>query len=382
MPKRVSALHGSADRRRCICFGFSFWKRDFVRAFLKNECVGDSILFLSSLKEALEAGVSSADRVYVWGFRESRELAAYFEESSIAPVRVEDGFLRSVSLGSDLSRAYSLDFDSEGIYYDPRSESSLERILKERAFDDDMLRRARRLRENIVKSAISKYNASRETLPKLPPKARGKRVLFVPGQVEDDASVVLGAGGMGNGELLRRVRDSSPDSFIIYKAHPDVEAGNRRGELSSDILKRYADMVLSDISAPSVLDICDEVHTMTSLVGFEALLRGKRVVTYGIPFYAGWGLTEDRIECSRRGVKLSLDELTAAALLIYPRYIDPVDMELCEAEEVLEALKKEKSRYNENRVYRFMKVCRNTVVRAAQRGVRIFGGEQNRKDRE
>ena len=63
---------------------------------------------------------------------------------------------------------------------------------------------------------------------------------------------------------------------------------------------------------------------MTSLSGFDALLRGKRVVVYGRPFYAGWGLTEDRLSIPRRQRQLTLDALVAGALLRYPIYWDPI----------------------------------------------------------
>ena len=77
----------------------------------------------------------------------------------------------------------------------------------------------------------------------------------------------------------------------------------------------------------------DEVHVNTSLAGFEALLRGKAVTTYGVPFYAGWGLTRDLGPVpARRTAKRSIDELVAAALLIYPRYLDPVTGLPCPAE--------------------------------------------------
>jgi capsular polysaccharide export protein len=63
----------------------------------------------------------------------------------------------------------------------------------------------------------------------------------------------------------------------------------------------------------------------TSLAGFEALLRSKPVTTHGVPFYAGWGLTRDLgpVPCRRTATR-SLDELVAAVLLLYPRYLDPV----------------------------------------------------------
>jgi capsular polysaccharide export protein len=60
---------------------------------------------------------------------------------------------------------------------------------------------------------------------------------------------------------------------------------------------------------------------MTSLAGFEGLLRGRRVVTYGMPFYAGWGLTADQYRSERRSRRLNLDELVAGCLLKYPRYL-------------------------------------------------------------
>jgi capsular polysaccharide export protein len=62
---------------------------------------------------------------------------------------------------------------------------------------------------------------------------------------------------------------------------------------------------------------------MTSALGFEALLRGRRVVVHGAPFYAGWGLTEDRQPIDRRTRRASVEELAAAALLAYPIYVDP-----------------------------------------------------------
>ncbi|SUV87835.1 capsular polysaccharide export protein [Bordetella pertussis] len=49
------------------------------------------------------------------------------------------------------------------------------------------------------------------------------------------------------------------------------------------------------------------------------------MVTYGKPFYAGWGLTEDRAADwprDRRTRRLSLDELVAGTLLRYPLYWD------------------------------------------------------------
>jgi capsular polysaccharide export protein len=54
-------------------------------------------------------------------------------------------------------------------------------------------------------------------------------------------------------------------------------------------------------------------------------MRGKPVVAYGMPFYAGWGLTQDpgmsAAVAARRGRLLTLDELVAGALILYPTYV-------------------------------------------------------------
>ena len=89
---------------------------------------------------------------------------------------------------------------------------------------------------------------------------------------------------------------------------------------------QWADHVEAHASVVSCIHACDELHTLTSLSGFDALLRGKPVTTYGLPFYAGWGLTTDMARAhpcfARRTRRLSLDELVAGALLRYPLYWD------------------------------------------------------------
>jgi len=158
-------------------------------------------------------------------------------------------------------------------------------------------------------------------------RAAGRTVVLVPGQVEDDASIRLGCTTVRtNLALLQAVRAARPNAFIVYKPHPDVASGNRKGRVALQAARQWANHIETTLSVVSCIDAVDEVHTMTSLSGFDALLRGRRVVTYGQPFYAGWGLTEDRAEQAtafeRRTRRLSLDELVAGALLHYPIYWD------------------------------------------------------------
>ncbi len=144
--------------------------------------------------------------------------------------------------------------------------------------------------------------------------------------------MVLGGCGFNTLKLLQKVRKKNPQAFIVFKPHPDVLSGNRKGLKDENIILKYCDEIIKNVSIDSAIQACDEVHTITSTSGFDALLRGKKVFTYGIPFYAGWGLSNDLQFCIRRTRKLNLEELVAGVLILYPRYIDPKTKNLCEVE--------------------------------------------------
>ena len=103
-------------------------------------------------------------------------------------------------------------------------------------------------------------------------------IILVPGQVEDDASIQSGCVDIPTNDLLRTVRQQFPQGYIIYKPHPDVLAGNRQGAVDDHIIADYADAVWSDYSIDLCIDVSDRICTMTSLCGFEALIRGKQVI--------------------------------------------------------------------------------------------------------
>jgi capsular polysaccharide export protein len=163
--------------------------------------------------------------------------------------------------------------------------------------------------------------------------------VLVPGQVEDDLSVQFGGSGFtSNLSLLQRARMREPGACILYKPHPDVQAGHRPGYYPDSQLLRFADIVVHDFPMAKLLDRIDAVHVLTSLTGFEALLRGREVIVHGQPFYAGWGLTKDLNPPPRRGRRLTVMELAAGALVLYPHYIDPLTLEPCTPEVAVERL--------------------------------------------
>ncbi len=270
----------------------------------------------------------------MWKSRTSARNLARLQRGGAQLVEVEDGFIRSSGLGAECVPPLSIVVDRSGIYFDPGRPSDLESLLEQGGFVPGLIERARRLRERIVRLGVSKYGAGTARLAR---RADGRRYLLVAGQVEDDRSVLLGGGVVRtNLELLTLARKQASDAYIIYKPHPDVVAGHRRGAIPDELCLAIADEIAGDAPIGALIDFADEVHVNTSLAGFEALLRGKTVTTYGVPFYAGWGLTRDLGAVpARRTARRTLDELVAAALLLYPRYFDPRSGLPCPAEIVI-----------------------------------------------
>lgn len=293
-----------------LAYGMRLWKRPFIARFFGN---GAGVRF---------TGKPAAGVTLAWANRADKVPGAK---------RVEDGFIRSRGLGAALVPPLSLVTDDLGIYYDPTRESRFERLITQ-PLPPGGRDRALALAEALIRAGITKYNLA-GTAPELP---SGRRIL-VPGQVEDDASIRLGAGAeRTNLALLMRARAELPDAVLIYKPHPDVEAGLRPGHVSDAQLTGLADVVARGTSAAALMAGVDGVFTITSTMGFEALLRGLPVVTLGAPFYAGWGLTHDLGPIpARRRHKADLAQLVHAALIAYPRYFDPVSRLPCPPETAL-----------------------------------------------
>jgi capsular polysaccharide export protein len=314
----------------------SWWKQRRIAEFLRQDDRAPA--FFRSVSRAVRHAARRRGAIAVWASREPASLAGAAAAAGVLVLRIEDGFLRSVGLGADFMPGASIVVDGRGIYYDPTRESDLERLLNQAEFGAGLLERARRLIDSIVASRITKYNTGAATAPIRA--ARGQRVVLVPGQVEDDRSVVLGGAQVKtNRALLEGVRAENPGAFIVYKPHPDVDAGHRTGAMPDAFALRFADQIVRGVSAAALLDACDEVHTITSLAGFEGLLRGRRVVTHGRPFYSGWGLTDDRAAPIGSRRALSLEALVAGTLILYPRYLDPVTRRPCTPEELIERLR-------------------------------------------
>ena len=311
------------DRRGHVAAGMRLWKRSRIQAVFGATY---PVRFRDDTASADRLAAASGRSLLVWAGKEP----AGFQPKTPC-LRVEDGFLRSRGLGAELVPPLSLVTDDLGIYYDPTRPSRLETLIAT-PLSDSARARTEELLARLRSEGLSKYNLG-GAVPPLPP---GHRIL-VPGQVEDDASIRLGAGGVRtNLGLLQAARAANPAAVILYKPHPDVEAGLRPGAVDAAGL---ADLVLSGVDPAALLQQVQEIWTMTSLLGFEALIRGLPVTCLGAPFYAGWGLTRDLGPVpARRTARPDLVQLAHSALVAYPRYWDPVSRRPCPPEIALDRL--------------------------------------------
>ena len=313
------------DHRGWVACGIRLWKRPHLQSIFGRS---KRIIFQNNLAKAHHTSTRHQRNLMVW--------ASGHQDLAFPTTRIEDGFLRSRGLGATLTPPLSLVADRLGIYYDPRAPSQLEQMIADTVtLRPDQKARAERLRQQVIGAGLTKYNAGQTAA-----EITGTRRILVPGQVEDDASILTAAGDIKtNLALLTAVRRANPDAIILYKPHPDVEAGLRLGAVPDRDTAASADRVLTNTDPGTLLTQIDEVWTMTSLLGFEALLRNKRVVTYGAPFYAGWGLTHDLGRPpTRRVARPDLLGLLYATLIAYPRYFDPVTRLPCPVEVVVDRL--------------------------------------------
>ena len=313
------------DHRGWVACGMRLWKRPHLQSIFGRS---KRIIFQNNLAKAHHTSTRHQRNLMVW--------ASGHQDLAFPTTRIEDGFLRSRGLGATLTPPLSLVADRLGIYYDPRAPSQLEQMIADTVtLRPDQKARAERLRQQVIGAGLTKYNAGQTAA-----EITGTRRILVPGQVEDDASILTAAGDIKtNLALLTAVRRANPDAIILYKPHPDVEARLRLGAVPDRDTAASADRVLTNTDPGTLLTQIDEVWTMTSLLGFEALLRNKRVVTYGAPFYAGWGLTHDLGRPpTRRVARPDLLGLLYATLIAYPRYFDPVTRLPCPVEVVVDRL--------------------------------------------
>lgn len=324
--------------------GFSFWKKHVLLPYLNLPSVKIHFYSINKFRKIENDNKLNHDvksqKILIWG-QGKKSIIPIIQNEKFCIMRIEDGFIRSIGLGSNLVMPYSLVIDGLGIYFNSQKISELESLLATRVVTKQEQEKAKSLQKLIIETKISKYNVGNEK--NIKPNHEKRKIILIPGQVEDDASIIFGSPIIKtNLELVQMVRKKNQDAYIIYKPHPDVLSGNRIGEINKTELKKYVNDIIEFADIIHCIEQVDEIHTITSLAGFEALIRHKKVVCYGQPFYSGWGLTTDLYPNSLRRRILSLDELIYIVMYEYSIYIHPKSLDFTDPETLVKYLNNEK----------------------------------------
>ncbi len=260
---------------------------------------------------------------------------------------VEDGLLRSVGLGVEGTPGLSLIIDDKAPYFDATAPSRLEDYLNaDWQLDDAQRERCERAIARITELRLAKYNNAQDVPLALPDDS-----VLVVDQRAGDSSIVKGLAGPASFEqMLEAAVAENPGKTVVVKLHPDAISGRRDSALAQ--LPRVNDergvIVIRDNVNPHVLlDACSVVYTVSSGLGFEALMRGRRVRCFGMPFYAGWGLTQDELTCPRRVRPRSVHDVFHAAYIVHSRYFSPQLTRVCDLEDLLDYFAAERGRTRE-----------------------------------
>lgn len=324
--------------------GFSFWKKQVLLPYLNLPSIKCHFFSIEKFEQIINDNhlnqKMKTEKIVIWG-EGKKNIIPIIENNKLQTIRIEDGFIRSIGLGSNLVMPYSLVMDEFGIYFNSQSISDLEFLLANKDVTEEEREKASSLQQLLIATKLGKYNVGvRKNIKPINCKSK---IILIPGQVEDDASILYGSPVIKtNLELIKAVRQNNPNAYIIYKPHPDVLSGNRIGKVAQSDIEKFVDNIIEFVDMIDCIEQVDEIHTMTSLAGFEALVRNKKVVCYGQPFYSGWGLTKDKYPNTRRNRILKLDELIYIVMYEYAIYIHPKTLNFTDPETLIDYLTKKK----------------------------------------
>ena len=267
-------------------------------------------------------------------------------------VNCEDGFLRSVDtwcakdVPERFTKSCSVVFDIYGCYYDASRSSQIERMLNDQSLvlSAEQLQEAQRLIRRIVTERLTKYNHQSQATPAVGHKG-ARKVLVVDQSYGDYAIRKEWADDSTFARMLDDAINENPDADILVKTHPDTMTGAKRGYYDSVKEEGRVFRVTSPVNPYSLFDAVDDVYVCSTQLGFEALMAGHRMHVYGMPFYAGWGLTIDRQKNPRRTRTRSLEEVFYAFYVLYTHWVDPETGRPCSIDKAIDWLLKVRDEY-------------------------------------
>lgn len=320
----------------------------------KHACYLDILLNCDPIKYE---NIFDIDNAYIcWGIRpiENHLRTFAFAKNLNRPcIFFEDGFLRSADTAANKTapekykKGISFTVDDLTTYFDATRPSRMEQMLNDTSltFTNDEMQRAKNCINKIIDTHLTKYNHQPIYTPKIG--RDGVKKVLVVDQSYGDMSIIRGLADESTfRKMLETAIKENPDADIIVKTHPDTIAGKKGGYFTHLEEKGNLYLQKTPINSISLIKYVDKVYVCSTQFGFEALMCNKEVHTFGMPFYAGWGLTIDDQICSRRTNKRTLEEVFFIAYILYSHYVNPQTNKCCEIEEAMDYLLNLRNEYH------------------------------------
>ncbi|GAA0800814.1 capsular polysaccharide export protein, LipB/KpsS family [Psychrobacter piscatorii] len=223
--------------------------------------------------------------IYIWGYKAPQHFIEYVRAQGLDIFFLEDGFIRSGPEDDSSAPPLSIVMDSQAPYFDTTRPNDLTDLIANFDFEqngyDETL--AQKMLDYYVSHKVSKYN--HQPYVDVAPiyGTKNKERILVLGQVPHDDSLTYGGGkDITLLDVVKKAIQENPDAQIIVKPHP-MTLDNP--DIVSILIELDCLILTQSIHLVDALKTIDHVYTITSLGGFEALLRGKKVTVLGRPFY-------------------------------------------------------------------------------------------------
>lgn len=312
-----------------LLVGFSNWKLFFIEKFIKEKFLFSTkkINFINLFFHILFAP-TKPKKIYIWGYEIGHWALLVSKIFNIKISRVEDGYLRSFDLGKEHNQANSLVIDNESLHFDKNGKSIIHELISEEIDEKITNQHAEYFIKFCKNNFITKYSAINkkhlDTIERINNLFPAANFIGVVGQKPNDKSMIYGnPKSYSNFSIFYKALKENKDSIIIFKQHPDVV-----DNLLTDILIRLfcifskrtffiKDKFLSPIY---FINRSNVIYTISSTIGLEALIHDKKTVVFGTPFYAGYGLTEDRVKIERKKKLITKEQLIYNYIYRYCKY--------------------------------------------------------------
>ena len=317
-----------------------------AHSFLSSAAV--SAIYPGALQCSLNDVVGPGEGFFLWGSGptlENLRLVSACLSSSGRLYMCEDGLLKSAdtwcaqNVPERFKCGCSVVIDDSAYYFDATRSSIVERMLNDRSFvvTEAECGLARKRINRIVSEKLTKYNHQPMVVPAIGRPSHPK--VLVVDQSFGDYSIRKGMADEHTFEkMLSDAIHDNPGADILVKTHPDAMTGVRKGYYDSIRECGGVYRVSMPVNPYSLMEIVDKVYVCSTQFGFEALMAGKEVHVYGMPFYAGWGATIDCQKCERRTNKRTIEEIFHVFYLCYTHWYNPDTMETCSIDDCIDWL--------------------------------------------